>query len=191
MSIILLIQFIKYLPNIFTIARIVLVPFLMFCFYINNKSHILSAFCIFNVACIFDFLDGLIARSLNQSSKFGAWLDPIADKILISITVLLMTWRNFFSLMDMVCVSIIMCREILVAEIRAKNSINVSKLAQWKTFTQMISLCGFLLYQYLLYDYEYPLLFDAIAVFSRCLLLIASILSVVTIYCYFKESRDD
>ena len=70
------------IPNTLSIIRIILVPFFLFFFFSNENNSIFFSLIIFVIASVTDFLDGFIARSFNQISNFGKFLDPLADKIL-------------------------------------------------------------------------------------------------------------
>jgi cardiolipin synthase len=179
----------KHLPNCLTIARIAVVPFLIFCFYINTAEDILKAFYTFSIACILDFLDGYIARSVNFTSKLGALLDPIADKLLVSVVMFLMTWRGFFNVYDIIAVIVILYREMLVAEVRVLKNIRVSTLAKWKTFLQMIALCGFFLSSVNELILCNSLSGNIILIVSRFLLWLAAFVSIITIVMYFSRQR--
>ena len=144
------------LPNILTYTRIASVVFVVLCFYLQ-KIHSLYRFAhftatlLFMIACITDFLDGYIARIWKQTSNIGRMLDPIADKLLVSSCLLLLTADHTIYGISVIAATIILCREILVSGLREhlaelKVSVPVSNLAKWKTATQMTSivflLCG-------------------------------------------------
>lgn len=79
------------IPNLFTLARLVLVPFVAWQLLARQFE---AAFWLFALAAVTDFLDGGLARLLDQRSEFGAWLDPIADKLMILCALLLLTWHG-------------------------------------------------------------------------------------------------
>eukprot|EP01038_Epipyxis_sp_PR26KG_P010400 gene10400-13969_t len=139
---------IKKLPNILTLGRVAAIPLLVY-FSATNKNSI--AFFTFVVACITDFIDGYLARKLNVTSTFGAFLDPVADKLMVAagLTVLATKIPSFWYSIPM---SIILCREIGVsalrewmAEIGKRDMVKVSNLGKLKTTIQMISLSLLLL----------------------------------------------
>ncbi|MGB1884560.1 MAG: CDP-alcohol phosphatidyltransferase family protein, partial [Gammaproteobacteria bacterium] len=70
------------IPNILTVLRIVLIPVFVVCFYLPVANAALIAALVFTAAALTDWLDGFLARRLNQSSKLGAFLDPVADKLM-------------------------------------------------------------------------------------------------------------
>ena len=96
-----------------------------------------------------DFFDGYLARALSQQSMLGKFLDPIADKLLVSSLILMLVAFNRIPGIAILPAVVILCREILVSGLReflagAQVGVPVSKLAQWKTTLQMLML-GFLI----------------------------------------------
>ena len=83
------------LPNLLTAARLVLVPFVVWSLAENDIE---TAFWLFAAAALTDFLDGNLARLLNQRSVLGAWLDPIADKAMLLSTLMMLAWLNILPL---------------------------------------------------------------------------------------------
>ena len=73
------------IPNALTILRILLIPVLVVVFYLPFKNHLLFAAGIFAFAAITDWVDGYLARRLGQMTAFGAFLDPVADKLMVTI----------------------------------------------------------------------------------------------------------
>ncbi len=138
------------LPNILTYLRIGLVPIMVACYFIEPilLSHSL-AFAIFSFASITDYFDGLLARQQQSVSTFGQMLDPIADKLLVSTTLLLLVAWGLIDGWLLFAAMIILCREILVSGLREhlavlKVSIPVNIFTKWKTFIQILAL-GFLI----------------------------------------------
>ncbi|KEC55495.1 CDP-diacylglycerol--glycerol-3-phosphate 3-phosphatidyltransferase [Bartonella koehlerae] len=137
-------------PNILTYVRIVAVPMVVACFFLEGRlqsSDIArwAAVSIFVVASITDFLDGYLARIWEQTSNIGRMLDPIADKLLVSASLLLLAADSTIAGWTLWAAIIILCREILVSGLREylaelKVSVPVSRLAKWKTFVQMIAI---------------------------------------------------
>ncbi|MCF7646968.1 CDP-diacylglycerol--glycerol-3-phosphate 3-phosphatidyltransferase [Bacillus subtilis] len=138
------------LPNILTYARIVAVPLVVLCFFL--EGHLKSsdtarwwALGLFAAASITDFFDGYLARMWKQTSNIGRMLDPIADKLLVSAILLLLAADGTIAGWTLWAAIIILCREILVSGLREyladlKVSVPVSQLAKWKTTVQMIAL---------------------------------------------------
>jgi cardiolipin synthase len=174
------------IPNSLTVMRIFLIFFLVPCFYMQTELARILAIVIFFVACITDYLDGYLARTLKQTTKFGQLFDPIADKMLIATTLLLMAGFQFFSNFTLIPALIILCREVLVSGLRefvsAKNlRLPVTKLAKYKTAFQMLSI-GLLLIADA-FPHAYQLTF-----FGEITLWIAALLTVITGYQYFKQT---
>lgn len=136
---------IKTLPNILTLSRILIIPVVLVLTY-SGKNHLsLIAAFLFLVACATDFLDGYIARMWEQTSSFGRFLDPIADKLLVASTLLVLVGLDRIQGVSLIPALIILCREILVSGLREflaaiKVRVPVSMLAKWKTALQMLSL---------------------------------------------------
>ncbi len=138
------------LPNILTYARIVAVPLVVLCFFL--EGHLKSsdtarwwALGLFAAASITDFFDGYLARMWKQTSNIGRMLDPIADKLLVSAILLLLAADGTIAGWTLWAAIIILCREILVSGLREyladlKVSVPVSQLAKWKTTVQMVAL---------------------------------------------------
>ena len=126
------------LPNLLTLSRILVIPLIVGFIWYGEDTYRWIAFGLYAFAGITDYLDGYLARSLNQHSDFGRLLDPIADKLLVGAVL--------FSLLPAL---IILLREILVSGLREflaeiQVRMPVSRLAKWKTTFQIGSL-GFLI----------------------------------------------
>lgn len=142
------------LPNILTYGRIIGVPLIVLCFFIEGKldgsdTARWLALAVFTVASITDFLDGYLARIWEQTSALGKMLDPIADKLLVSACLLLLAADGTIAGWTIWAAIIILSREILVSGLREylaelRVSLPVTKIAKWKTTIQMIAI-GFLL----------------------------------------------
>ena len=133
------------IPNILTLSRIFSIPFIVACFYISEFWAHLSATLLFLIACLTDFFDGYFARQWKQLSAFGRFLDPVADKLLISTTLLMLSGSGVISGINLVGACIILAREIIVSGLRQFLSemqliVAVTHFAKWKTAMQMISI---------------------------------------------------
>ena len=145
------------LPNMLTYARILAVPLVVLCFFLEGRLQSSefarwSALVIFVAASVTDYLDGYLARAWKQTSNIGRMLDPIADKLLVATCLLLLAadtdrtiagWTLWAAI-------IILCREILVSGLREylaalKVSVPVTQLAKWKTAIQMVAIAFLLL----------------------------------------------
>ncbi|MDR1375774.1 MAG: CDP-diacylglycerol--glycerol-3-phosphate 3-phosphatidyltransferase [Holosporaceae bacterium] len=133
------------LPNLLTLSRIFSIPFIVGCFYVEGFWAHLTATVLFVVACITDFFDGYLAREWEQVSLFGRFLDPVADKLLVSTILLMLSGTGSISGIHLIGAAIILAREIIVSGLRQFMSemqmrVPVTKYAKWKTAMQMISI---------------------------------------------------
>ncbi|VAW86212.1 CDP-diacylglycerol--glycerol-3-phosphate 3-phosphatidyltransferase [hydrothermal vent metagenome] len=134
------------LPTMLTFARIGLIPVFVIVFFLPYEwSHIATAL-IFGLASITDWVDGYLARKWNQTSAFGAFLDPVADKLMVAVILVLLVQANPTALLA-IPAAVIICREIAVsalrewmAEIGEKTHVSVSTMGKYKTTFQMIAL---------------------------------------------------
>ena len=180
------------IPNMLTYGRIIAVPLIVLCFFVEGTLQSTdfarwTALGLFSIASITDFLDGYLARIWNQTSNIGRMLDPIADKLLISVCLLLMAadTEKTIAGWSLWAAIIILCREILVSGLREylaelKVSVPVTRIAKWKTTVQMLAL-GFLLAgpageKVLPYTIEIGI----------TLLWVAALLTIYTGYDYFR-----
>lgn len=144
------------IPNLLTFLRIALIPVFVLFFYLPVSWSYLAATIIFAAAALTDWLDGYLARRLKQVSAFGAFLDPVADKLMVVIALVLLVDVNptpFPGLLLVVPAGIIIGREIVVsalrewmAEIGERAQVAVSVIGKIKTSAQMVALL-LLLYQ--------------------------------------------
>ncbi len=166
------------IPNILTLARIALIPvFLLVAYWppaVGVDGHdgsmtrhiILTA--IFVIAAVTDWFDGYLARTLNQTSAFGRFLDPVADKLMVAAAlIVLVQWQPTISMAFAAIV--IISREITVsalrewmAELGARTSVAVSAVGKYKTAFQMIAISVFLLNWPPLETLAYLLLYTAV-----------------------------
>tara|TARA_A100001011_G_scaffold97329_1_gene102421 strand:- start:867 stop:1421 length:555 start_codon:yes stop_codon:yes gene_type:complete len=133
------------IPNIITFIRIFLIPIILYLLFSENPNIVLIAGLLFIVSSVSDYFDGYLARTLNQSSKLGALLDPIADKLLIASVIVVLVDTGVISNIHVVPAIIILLREIAISGLREflaklNTDMPVSKLAKYKTTFQMISL---------------------------------------------------
>lgn len=134
------------IPIILTLLRIALIPIFVLLFYLPFHASNMWAAIIFVIASITDWFDGYLARKWRQTTRFGAFLDPVADKILVTIALLLITeyWHTWWITLPAI---IMIAREILISalrewmsEIGKRSSVSVSIIGKIKTATQMIAL---------------------------------------------------
>jgi CDP-diacylglycerol--glycerol-3-phosphate 3-phosphatidyltransferase len=134
------------LPNVLTYGRIVAVPALVAClFFLQGDLARWSAFSLFVLAGVTDWLDGYLARIWEQQSTLGRMLDPIADKLLVGAVLMMLVHDNTITGWSIWAALIILVREILVSGLREflaelNVKVHVTQLAKWKTTMQMIAL---------------------------------------------------
>lgn len=138
------------IPNALTMMRIFLIPVLVVVFYYPFPNHLLVAAGIFGVAAITDWFDGYLARRLGQMTAFGAFLDPVADKLMVAVALVLLVERHD-TLLFTLAACVIVGREIVVsalrewmAELGARTSVAVSYIGKVKTAFQMIAITALL-----------------------------------------------
>lgn len=174
------------LPMALTFARIGAIPLLVALFYVEGDTWRYVACALYTAAAITDYLDGYFARTWKQQSKLGRIFDPIADKLLVASTILLLVAFKRVAGVDVLAALVILCREVLVsglreflAELRAK--LPVSRLAKWKTGMQMTAL-GFLIV-----GDAPPTSAIPVVLIGEILLWIAAMLTLITGYDYLAE----
>lgn len=133
------------IPNILTITRIALIPLLIVTFFVNTPFWGWAGGVVFGLAGITDYMDGYYARHLKQGSTFGKMLDPIADKILVGASLLMLAYSDRLGALNILPAVIILSREILVSGLReflAQFNVGcpVTRLAKWKTTCQMTAI---------------------------------------------------
>lgn len=139
-------------PNILTILRMALLPLMMACFFYEGTvgaGATWGCFALYALASLTDFVDGWWARKFNQISAFGTFLDPISDKIFVGCLLVLLVGFGRLEGLWMIPVLLILFREFLVSGLREylgphNIQMPVTKLAKWKTASQMFAL-GFLI----------------------------------------------
>jgi CDP-diacylglycerol--glycerol-3-phosphate 3-phosphatidyltransferase len=134
------------LPNLLTYGRCVAVPAVVaLLFWPNETWARWTALSIFIIAAVTDYLDGYLARVLSQQSALGRMLDPIADKLLVAATLLMLVHDRTITSWSLWAAIVILCREILVSGLREflaelKVSVPVSRVAKWKTALQLVAI---------------------------------------------------
>ncbi len=142
------------LPNILTYGRILAVPLVVLCFFLEGRLQSSdfarwSALVIFIVASITDYFDGYLARAWQQQSNIGRMLDPIADKLLVSVAILILVADGILDGWSIWAAIIVLMREIFVSGLREflaelRVGVPVSGVAKWKTVLQLVAI-GFLI----------------------------------------------
>lgn len=140
-------------PNLLTFLRILLIPVFILVFYLPFEwAHVAAAF-IFALGGATDWLDGFLARKLEQFSPFGAFLDPVADKLQVATTLLLLVGDKSLGYITLPAI-VIVGREIVIsalrewmAEIGRRTSVTVNYIGKLKTTLQMLALLLLIVYQ--------------------------------------------
>ncbi len=138
------------LPNILTLSRIVMIPVFVGIFYLPfGWSYLVSAV-IFALAAITDWVDGYLARKLDQSTPFGAFLDPVADKLMVAVALAVLI-EEYANVLLTIPAVIIIGREVVIsalrewmAEVGSRASVAVSFIGKIKTTAQMVAIVGLL-----------------------------------------------
>jgi len=172
------------LPNLLTLSRILAIPVVIATFYVDGDYARWFGCALFSAAGVTDWLDGHMARRWEQQSELGRFLDPIADKLLVSATLFMLTATGRLTAHAVLPALVILCREILVSGLReylAGLSVGmpVSRLAKWKTAIQMVAI-GFLIVG----DAGWHVI--PIVVIGETLLWVAALLTLVTGYDYLR-----
>ncbi len=174
------------IPTLLTYLRILLIPVFVLIFFlpfgwVNDVTTI-----IFAIAAITDWLDGYLARKLNQMSRFGAFLDPVADKLIVGAALILLVQAHPNPWMTIATV-VIIGREIAIsalrewmAEIGESAQVAVSNVGKWKTTAQMVALFMLL--------YNEPLLGVSMYMLGMIFLYIAVILTLWSMVIYLKAA---
>lgn len=136
------------LPNKITLSRIALVPLVLVLIAVGTKSSCFFAAVLFGIAAFSDLIDGYLARKNNQVTSFGKFLDPLADKVLVSSVLILMVERGWVAAW---LVIIIICRDLLITGLRAVASdhgivIAADKWGKIKTVLQIIAMVPLILH---------------------------------------------
>lgn len=173
-------------PNILTFSRIALIPIFIICFYLPVSGHYLLACIVFSIAGFTDIIDGYYARKLGQTSAFGKFLDPVADKLIVAIALILLL-EDRSSILLALPAMVIISREIAVsalrewmAELGKSSKIGVSIYGKIKTICQLLAL-GFLIF----HD---PLLGIPIYEIGMVLLYIAAALTLWSMFLYIRAA---
>lgn len=168
------------LPNLITYARILSVPVVCWLLVQADPTLRWVALWLYIAAALSDFLDGYLARKLNQGSALGRMLDPIADKLLVNALLIVLAFTGDFDGWDLVPAIAIVMRETLVPGLReflgnAGIVVHVTPLAKWKTTAQLVALAVVILAG----------LYPALALVADIVLWLAAALTVVTGVQYF------
>ena len=171
------------IPTLLTILRILAIPLVVLFFYLEMP---LTASTVFGLAGLTDFIDGYLARKYNQESRFGAFLDPVADKLLVAVALLLVVEREAAVWITLAAI-IIISREITISALREwmaetgqRSKVAVAYIGKVKAVSQIFSLI-FLLYNKDLFGVP-------IRELGLIFLVIATVLTVVSMIQYLRDA---
>ena len=176
------------LPNLLTLSRIGAIPVLVACMVLGTPLGNLAATFVFALAGATDWLDGHLARTRRQQSDLGRMLDPIADKLLVGATLMLLAGLGRFPDGALYPAIVILLREILVSGLREylggiRISLPVTQLAKWKTGFQMGALGTLLAGDDVAALLHVPL---PVAAIGEGMLWVAAILTLITGWGYLQ-----
>ncbi len=174
------------LPNIITLARIFLIPVFVFLYLLPGTWTYVAAAVFFGLAAFTDWLDGYLARRLNQTTPFGAFLDPVADKLIV-VSALVLLIAQHHNVVFTLPALIIVGREIVIsalrewmAEMNSSGAVAVTVLGKVKTTVQMIAIFMLL---------AYPPVLDAIWVIGGYVLLyVAAFMTLWSMTLYLRAA---
>ena len=173
------------IANTITSVRIILIPIMALLFFLHSDGPKYYVTFVFIIAAISDYLDGYLARKMNQVSKLGKFLDPVADKLLV-ITSLLLVLNENNNLIIFIPICIIVLREMIVSALREwvllesfSKPLDVNKYGKFKTLFQMLSI-GFLLFNGTVFTISTYM----IGLYG---IYIAAFLSLVSMIIYLKD----
>jgi len=170
------------LSNQLTMARVLLIPLFAAAFYLPGWLGYILATALFSLAAITDWLDGYLARSRNEVTSFGRFLDPVADKLLVATALVLLVEADR---VPALLAAIIIGREIVIGALRewlAQHAtiVHVSLLGKWKTGMQMAAIITLLLHE--------TILGLNMHLIGTALLWIAAILTLWSAYEYLRDT---
>ncbi len=174
------------IPNILTMMRILAIPIIVLVYYLPFEWKYLAAAALFAGAAFTDWLDGYLARKWEQSSALGAFLDPVADKLMVAVALVLLV-ESHASAWLAVPALVIISREITIsalrewmAEVGKRANVAVSNVGKVKTFAQMTAITGLLARQ--------PSFEDPIVVLAYGVLYIATGLTLWSMVVYLRAA---
>jgi CDP-diacylglycerol--glycerol-3-phosphate 3-phosphatidyltransferase len=174
------------LPNLLSLLRVLLIPVLVALYFLPSPNATIWATVVFVLAGITDWLDGYLARRMNLTSPFGAFIDPVADKLIVVVALLLILYKSpvWFILLPVI---VIVFREITIsalrewmAEIGARHVVQVSSVGKWKTTFQMIAIGCLIFYK--------PLFGLPVFEIGVALLYVAALLTLTSMITYLKAA---
>ena len=177
------------IPNTLTFFRIGMIPCFALVFYLGTAWAPLAAAIIFGLAALTDWLDGYLARRLGQTSKLGAFLDPVADKLMVAVVLIILLQADP-TIWFAIPIAIIIGREITVsalrewmAELGVRGKVAVSYIGKVKTFAQMTSMALLIL--------QHASMFASLRMPGFILLYVAAILTLWSMLQYLRAAWPD
>ncbi len=174
------------IPNILTLLRIVLIPVFVLFFYLPVEWARFSCALVFSVAAVTDWFDGYLARRWGQVSPFGAFLDPVADKLMVAVALLLLVQADPTPALA-IPAAVIIGREITIsalrewmAELGARAKVAVSVIGKFKTAVQMVAI--------LLLIYDDPVAGIPVFTVGFVLLYVAAALTLWSMVLYLRAA---
>lgn len=174
------------IPTILTFFRVALIPIFIVIFYLPFKFTPLACAIVFALAALTDWFDGFLARRWKQTTRFGAFLDPVADKVLVAVALVLVV-SHYHSFLITIPALVMISREIIIsalrewmAEVGNRNKVAVSWLGKVKTALQMLALVGLL--------WRYNSLMENISIIA---LYIAMAITVWSMIEYLNVAKED
>ena len=181
------------LPNILTWVRIAAIPLIVITFYLPVSWADPAAGLIFAAAGITDSLDGYLARRLGQTTRLGAFLDPVADKLIVATALVLLVSRDHRPLIVLTA-AVIIGREIAIsalrewmAELGKRRKVAVSLLGKYKTIFQIVGL-AMMLYRHALFGLPIYRIGVALTVLAAALTLISMVVYLRASWPHLRES---
>lgn len=170
-----------------TVLRVALIPLFALFYYCHPESWgQWLALWVYVIACVTDYFDGYLARRMKEVSAFGAFLDPVADKLMVCV-ILVIVLSHFPEQWLLLCTLIIIAREIWISALREwmasmnmRDVVAVGKVGKWKTTAQMLAL-GFLIFRE-------PFIGLPIWQIGQVLLIIAAALTLYSMLLYTQQA---
>lgn len=174
------------LANLLTLFRIAAIPVVVICFYSPLPYARPLAAILFGIAAVTDIIDGWVARRFGQTSRFGEFLDPVADKLMVCIVLVMLVQAEAKWFEDVIAM-IIIGREITVSALREwmatigeRANVKVSVAGKVKTTLQMFGI-AFMVYQH-------PILGISVYRVGFVLLVLAAIMTILSMFIYLKAA---
>lgn len=177
------------IPNLLTMMRVVLIPIFIVVYYLPFEGRYLLAAVLFALAGITDWFDGYLARKWGQVTKLGAFLDPVADKLMVAVALVVLVEAHASVWLTLPAL-VIISREITIsalrewmAEVGKRANVAVSFLGKVKTTVQMVAITGLLA--------KDPIMVDWVVLLAYVLLYIATAITLWTMFVYLKAAWPD